>query len=221
MKIDLFKSKVIARSSEERIDIIEKGNTDVSENYMDFGYDYFDNSELGVGYGGYKYDGRYAGVVKDICDYYNLKKGDRVLEIGCAKGFVLVEFQKLGMDVVGLDKSEYAIENCHAELKGKIGFAQSSNLEFDDNEFDLILGKEVLPHISKDDLEILIKECIRTSKKNIFFEIQTGRNKSEIEGMLVWDRTHKTLETPEWWDKFLEDLNYQGDVNYKVLIPDN
>ncbi len=221
MKIDLFKSKIIARPSKERKDIIEKGNTNVSQNYMDFGYDYFDNNELGVGYGGYKYDGRYAGVVKDICDHYGLKPGDKVLEIGCAKGFVLIEFQKLGMEVVGLDKSEYAIENSHPELKGKISFAESSLLDFDDNNFDLILGKEVLPHIEKSDLKILIGECLRTSKKNIFFEIQTGRNQKETEGMLVWDRTHKTLETPEWWDQFLTELNYTGDVNYKVLIADN
>jgi protein-L-isoaspartate(D-aspartate) O-methyltransferase len=218
MKIDFFKSNKIARSSDERKKIIKKSKNNVSKDYLEFGYDYFDNINHGVGYGGYKYDGRYAEVVKEICEHYGLKPGDKVLEIGCAKGYVLVEFQKLGMEVIGLDKSIYAIKNCHPDLIGKILYSNSNKLPFLDNYFDLILGKEVLPHIEKNELKILINECIRVGKKNMFFEIQTGRNKKEIEGMLIWDRTHKTLETPEWWDNFLESLGYKGDVNYKVLI---
>lgn len=220
MRIDLFKSKIISRPASDRKEIIESGNTDVSNSYMEFGYDYFDNADHGVGYGGYSYDGRYADVVKGICDHYGLKAGDKILEIGCAKGFVLIEFQKLGMEVSGWDKSQYAIDHCHPDLKGKIKYAESSELPFKNNHFDFILGKEVLPHVPKKDLEILIDECIRTGKGNIFFEIQTGRNEFEIEGLLTWDRTHKTMETPEWWDSFLAKKNYPGDVNYKVLIPE-
>ena len=34
------------------------------------------------GYGGYLYDGRWKSVVSDFINYYKLKPGDRVLDVG-------------------------------------------------------------------------------------------------------------------------------------------
>ena len=42
------------------------------------------------------------------------------LDFGCAKGFVLVEFLKKQFQVIGFEKSKYAIKNCHPLLKKKI-----------------------------------------------------------------------------------------------------
>ena len=65
------------------------------------------------GYGGYKYDG--DGSVKRY--YWTLwsKKGSRVLDVGCAKGFLVKDFLDLGIDAYGLDISEYALKNCEEE----------------------------------------------------------------------------------------------------------
>src|SRR3546814_9791901 len=40
------------------------------------------------GYGGYRYDGRWVPVAHRLIDHYGLRPGDRVLDIGCAKGFL-------------------------------------------------------------------------------------------------------------------------------------
>ena len=42
-----------------------------------YGIDYFDGARE-YGYGGYKYDGRWKPVAKDIIDHFGLKKGDKV-----------------------------------------------------------------------------------------------------------------------------------------------
>ena len=50
--------------------------------------EYFDGSRE-QGYGGYKYDGRWRQVAKDIIKHYSLKDNAKILDIGCAKGFLL------------------------------------------------------------------------------------------------------------------------------------
>ena len=192
----------------------------MSADYHRYGLDYFDNPALVVGYGAYRYDGRYAGAAAAMCRHYGLKPGDRVLEIGCAKGFFLVEFHKLGMQVAGMDASEYAVAQAHPEIRPFIRLGDAARLPFGDGTFDLVIGKEVLPHIPEARLRSAIRECMRVAKGPIFFEIQCGRTEWELEYMRLWDGTHQTMRSPAWWDALFAELGYAGDRHYKVLVPD-
>ena len=49
-------------------------------------------------------------VVSNFTKYYNLKSGDRVLDVGCAKGFLVKDFLDR-IHVYGIDISNYAIDN--------------------------------------------------------------------------------------------------------------
>ena len=221
MEINFFNYKM--RNSDERKKLIHD-DTLISKsknNYIEFGYDYFDNKNNPLGYGGYEYDGRFETIAKDIVEHYKLKKGMRILEIGCAKGFLLVEFKKMGMKVDGLDISAYVIENSHSLVRNDL---QRHNvidgLPFENDTFDFIISKEVLPHIPKDKIDFLLNEIIRCSKdkRSIFFEIQTGRTEKELEYMKKWDSTHKIMWSPEMWNDFFKKKRYLGDYHYKVLI---
>ena len=90
--------------------------------YLNFGETYFDNSELGIGYGKYKYDNRFKKNVKKIINFFKFKKKSKILEIGCAKGFLLVEFYKQGMDVIGLEKSSCKKNHINLLKKSKISY---------------------------------------------------------------------------------------------------
>ena len=61
------------------------------------------------GYGGYFDDGRWKLVAKDIINHYKLRKGSKILDVGCAKGFLVKELHNLGMNAFGIDISRYAI----------------------------------------------------------------------------------------------------------------
>ena len=80
-----------------------------------YGKEYFDGPRE-YGYGGYNYDGRWKPVAKDIMKHYNLSKKSKVLDIGCAKGFVVKDLVDLGIDAYGWI-SKYAIENAQLDIK--------------------------------------------------------------------------------------------------------
>ena len=83
-----------------------------------FDRDYWDGDRR-VGYGGYRYDGRWRKVADAMRDHYGLKAGDRVLDVGCGKGFLLYDLTQSvpGIEVVGIDISSYAIEHAKEEIK--------------------------------------------------------------------------------------------------------
>src|SRR5829696_6279687 len=72
-----------------------------------WGYDYWDG-DRGHGYGGYHYDGRWRSIAEDIVKHYGLKAGDKILDIGCGKAFLLYEFTQIvpGIEVHGIDISQ-------------------------------------------------------------------------------------------------------------------
>jgi len=209
-----------SRSEEERFKKCQEASSieKMTPDYYAFGYDYFDNPDLGVGYGGYIYDGRHEENIKRICHHYQLKTGDRVLEVGCAKGFILVAFQAMGLKVAGIDISQYAISQAHPNVKDRILLCQAYELPFESDSFSMVLGKDILPHIPEHHVASAVKECMRVSKGSIFFEIPCGRTPRELEYMKHWDGTFLTIHTQQWWEDLLMSLNYPGDVHYKVLI---
>jgi SAM-dependent methyltransferase len=193
----------------------------MSRDYHQFGFDYFDNPSIAVGYQGYRYDGRYSEIAKKMAERYGVKRGDRVLEIGCAKGYFLVEFHKLGMEVSGIDISKYAVENAHEDIRHQIICTDGSELPFCDGEFALVICKDCLPHVPYEKLDKTIQEAIRVSSGKLFFEIQCGESPRELENLKRWDGTHRVIETPAWWEEKLRNLGYPGEAYFKILVPDS
>ena len=219
MKINFF--RISTRSPSDRLNIIEKNKgSKVTNDYMFFGKDYFDNPNHSLGYHGYNYDGRFSDSVAEMIKHYNLSKNMKILELGCAKGFVLIEFFKQGMAIMGIDQSLYAVENSHPDIRNYISQGSANKIPFEDGYFDLVLSKEMLPHIFPDKLEDTLKECKRVSKGKIFFEIQCGRTNTELENMKQWDRTHRIINPPEWWESLFKKLDIPCDVQYNILVPD-
>ena len=81
------------RSISERKEAKTQEHINISRMY---GQEYFDGPRE-FGYGGYKYDGRWISVAKDIIKHFHLAKGQKVLDIGCAKGFLVKDLVDLGI----------------------------------------------------------------------------------------------------------------------------
>src|ERR1700745_284128 len=107
----------------------------------EYGEKYFDGPRE-YGYGGYRYDGRWMPVARDIVAHFNLKPGMRVLDVGCAKGFLVKDLMKVcpGLEVFGLDISYYALMHCEPEVIGRLHLGTAERLPFPDRSFDCVLS---------------------------------------------------------------------------------
>ena len=84
-----------------------------------FGKEFFDG-DRDYGYGGFNYNPKYwQPVIPDFKQQYGLSSNNKILDVGCAKGFMMHDFLKIipGIKINGIDVSEYAIENCMTSVK--------------------------------------------------------------------------------------------------------
>ena len=109
-----------------------------------FGQMYWDGPRE-YGYGGYRYDGRWRAVARDIIAHFGLKAGMRVLDVGCGKGFLVKDLmlERTGLEVFGLDISLYALTHCEPEVVGRLHLGSAEQLPFPDRAFDCVLSINV------------------------------------------------------------------------------
>ena len=141
-----------------------------------FDYDYWDGDRR-ICYGGYRYiPGRWKPVADALIKYYGLKAGDRILDVGCGKGYQMKELSVAceGIDVVGVDNSTYAINNCHPDMKDSIFHASATDLPFKTDSFDLVISINTLHTLYNYDLFEALKEIERVGKKINTFVLNLG-----------------------------------------------
>jgi 2-polyprenyl-3-methyl-5-hydroxy-6-metoxy-1,4-benzoquinol methylase len=97
-------------------------------------------------------------IVKEFLD--KECRGKRILDVGCGEGVLVEEYRKKGYDIEGVDS------NYESDFV-KIG--DVTNLEYEDNLFDVILLLDVLEHIPYDKQYIALKEIKRVLKKVVCF----------------------------------------------------
>ena len=182
----------------------------------EFGEVYFDGDRL-FGYGGYTYNKKYwNGVAKDIINHYQLNSGNKVLEIGCAKGFLLNDLiENLpGLEVSGIDISSYAVQNSMASVRDCIQEGDASNLPFKDNEFDLVLSINTLSELEEVKCRRALREIERVKKGNSFITVNSWDNEQSKNRFLNWNITAPTNFSKEEWIKIFSEESYSGDFNW-------
>ncbi|RXJ93841.1 methyltransferase type 11 [Malaciobacter molluscorum] len=184
-----------------------------------FGKEFFDG-ERSHGYGGFQYNPRFwEPVIPTFKEFYNLNENSKILDIGCAKGFMLYDFKRLipGIKVKGLDISQYAIENAKEEVKNNLQVGNAIELPFEDNSFDLVISITTLHNLNKEDMKKALKEIMRVTKKDAFITLDAYKDDDEKRKMEAWNLTALTMMHVQEWKKFFEEAGYNGD--YYWFIP--
>jgi protein-L-isoaspartate(D-aspartate) O-methyltransferase len=172
------------------------------------------------GYGGYRYDGRWLPVAQAMCDRYGIKAGDRILDVGCGRGFLMYEFTvaRPGVEVAGLDVSAYAIETAKEEVKGPIVEGHARKLPWPDDSFDFVVSLNTLHNLSIMDLFSAVREIERVGRGAAkYIQVETYRNERQKANLMNWQLTCECFYTPEEWRWIYEQCGYTGDYGFIVF----
>jgi len=177
--------------------------------------DYWDGDRR-TGFGGFKYDGRWVAVAKQLIDQYKLPANARILDVGCGKGFLLYEFTKLlpQCKVAGFDISKYAIDNAKEEIKKDVFVHKAQDkYPYKDREFDLVISINTIHNLFLQDVKSAIKEIERVGK-NKFVEVEAYRNEQELFNLQCWVLTGECFLTPDEWKFLYQEFGYTGDYEF-------
>jgi protein-L-isoaspartate(D-aspartate) O-methyltransferase len=178
-------------------------------------FDYWDGDRR-INYGGYRYmEGRWEKVARAMAGYYGLKAGDRILDVGCGKAFLLFDFTKVvpGIEVHGIDISEYAIGNAKEEVKDRLRVGSATKLPWPDKHFDLVYSLNTLHNLHCYDLDPALREMERVGKKK-YLCVESYRNEVEKANLLYWQVTCEAFNTPQEWQWWFKLTAYTGDHSF-------
>lgn len=152
---------------------------------------------------------------KEIIRRFNIKKGSKILDIGCGDGTITAIFSSLGMDVYGLD-----ISDSSKKLIGdKLSICDLSKKPYphEDGAFDFIFSKSVVEHMNNPD--ILIEEAYRLLKPGGVFICMTPSWKHSYKEAFYIDHTHVTPFTRHSLETACEISGFKARCDYFYQLP--
>ena len=184
---------------------------------MKFGREYFDGDRT-QGYGGYYYDGRWIPIAETFVEHWQLKAGDRVLDIGCAKGFLVKDLLIVcpGLEIVGLDISEYAMLKAEPEARGRMIIGNAADLPFFDNSFRAAISINTIHNLERDVCLEAVKEMQRVAPNGGYIQVDSYRTEEDRHLFLDWVLTAKTHDYPEGWKALFAEAGYTGDYYWTI-----
>jgi len=195
--------------------VVEHDKAVCAEVARQWGYDYWDG-ERQFGYGGYSYDGRWRVVAEQMAAHYGLKAGDRILDIGCGKAFLLYEFTQVvpGIEIAGIDISTYGIENAKPEVSPYLQVGDCMELPFDDGEFDFVYSLNVFHNLRNFELAKALREMQRVRRGGAYICLESYRNEREKMNLLYWQLTCMSFMDTEEWAWEYRQAGYDGDYGF-------
>lgn len=139
-----------------------------------------------------------------IIDLLEIKKGEIVLDFGCAFGYLVKAFRLLHRQAYGCDTSKYAMDNIDPSVR------DFCDLSSGYDRYDYCIAKDVFEHIPK-------KQIISTLKKinsdRLFAVIPLGSDGKYYAHANNFDKSHVICEDSNWWAYTIEKAGW-GIENY-------
>ncbi|OGY18569.1 MAG: hypothetical protein A2900_03085 [Candidatus Chisholmbacteria bacterium RIFCSPLOWO2_01_FULL_50_28] len=135
---------------------------------------FFTGSPKRAGY--YNYEGDWLAEELNMRSYVKgirqFKKEGKVLDVGCATGIFMVEAQKEGFDVYGVDVSDYAIGIARRRFSDRVTMSSIERATFEKNAFDIVTLFDVIEHLN--DPRKVLKKLHTIIRKDGLLVLNTG-----------------------------------------------
>lgn len=197
-------------------DVSARGNDKTEADRMvarQFGKEFFDGDRR-TGYGGFSYHPRFwQPVIPTFQSHFGLTADSSVLDVGCAKGFMLHDLTELipGITVKGIDISAYAIENAIASMKPHVAVADARDLPFENGSYDVVISINTIHNLERPDLIRALKEIERVKRRGAFVTVDAYRDEEERKRMEAWNLTARTILSVDGWKDTFAEAGYTGD----------
>ncbi len=191
-------------------------NNLIKEKQKLYGFNYFDGGA--ANYSLYNWQ-IYALYMKPIAlAISKVFRPKCVLDIGCAKGFLVKAFQKIGIEAFGVDISKYAISNSPSLIRDRLYILdiETQPQPFPDNYFDLACAIEVFEHLKE--FNFVLKEIARVLKSGGYVILATPTRKIKKDQ----DITHINIHNKNFWiklmkkNKFILDTQLTHQLNKEI-----
>lgn len=153
---------------------------------------YYHNNRLDYSWD--RLQGEFRASAKIIKQRFSPKN---LLDVGCAKGYMVKALHEVGVDAWGVDASKYALAAAPEEVQFFLtrGIIQALPHKV---PFDTVLCCDVLEHIPEEDAELACSELMRVTDRLLIINVIT------LEVPDYDDPTHITIKPRQWWvDKLL------------------
>jgi ubiquinone/menaquinone biosynthesis C-methylase UbiE len=215
-EIDLLRSlPKVKRNIQKRAEAKDPAVVAIAKQYGEM---YWDGPRE-YGYGGYRYDGRWRPVARDIIAHYGLAAGMRVLDVGCGKGFLVKDLmlECAGLEAFGLDISLYAIVEAPDAVIGRLHLGTAEKLPFPDKSFDCVVSLNTIHNFPRPRAIKAMAEIERVSRGKSFVVVDSYRTPEQKEIFESWVLTAEFHDYPEGWIKLFEEAGYTGDWNWTII----
>lgn len=183
-----------------------------------FGQEFFDGDRR-HGYGGFNYFPRFwQPVVPTLQQHFGLSASSSLLDVGCAKGFMLHDLAELipGITVKGVDVSEYAIANAIEDMRPHVQAGDARKLPFPDNSFDVVISINTIHNLDRAECAQALREIERVSRGKSYITVDAYCTEEERVRMFAWNLTAKTIMHVDEWKAFFDEVGYTGDYFWFV-----
>ena len=204
------KRNITQRGAAKSADVIAKAR--------EYGALYFDGPR-DYGYGGYRYDGRWVPVALDMVTHFRLRPGMRVLDIGCAKGFLVKDLMIAcpGLEVFGLDISHYALMHGEREVIGRLHLGSADSLPFPDGSFDCAISLNTIHNFDRDGVIRAMREIQRVSCGHAFVQVDSYHTPEQKDLFESWVLTARFHDYPQGWIDLFAAAGYTGDYFWTII----
>ncbi|MBI5065267.1 class I SAM-dependent methyltransferase [Candidatus Woesearchaeota archaeon] len=140
----------------------------------------------------------------------------RILEVGTGTGVMSILLSHLGYQTTAIDNDQKVLDNAKKnseKFNGKVKFekADTFKLPYSDKSFDVTFSQGLIEHFSNADIEKMLKEQMRVSKKAVVVSVPNNYYSIKEVG-------NERLLTGKSWENLLKRLTgkkvYSFDYQY-------